>query len=115
MKRDVAHQTRHVLEFEAKINASFSTIKQRKLNSSILNFGVAPGVANQMSGVSSPPWTPLWLRHCMKGRDIQVMKPRKAAAHISPIETLLDHAQEEDIPLVEWALTPIGHCEPTEA
>ncbi len=30
-----------------------------------------------------------------------------AAAQISPIETPLDQAQEEAIPLVEWALTPI--------
>ncbi len=41
-KRDAEHQTRHILEFEAKINAYFSTIKQRKLNRSILIFGVAP-------------------------------------------------------------------------
>lgn len=45
----------HILEFdfEAKINASLNTIKQRKRNSSILNFGVPLGVANQMSGMSS--------------------------------------------------------------
>ncbi len=29
-KHDAEHQTRHILEFEAKINAYFSTIKQRK-------------------------------------------------------------------------------------
>ncbi len=54
-KRDAEHQTRHthILEFEAKINAYFSTIKQRKWNRSILIFGVA----DPMSG------TPLWLRH----------------------------------------------------
>ncbi len=56
MKRDAEHQTRRmtrILEFTAKINASFSTIKQRKWNGSILIFGVAPRVDDQMSGVSS--------------------------------------------------------------
>ncbi len=36
-------------------------------------------------------------------------------AQISPIEIPLDHAQEGAIPLVEWALTPIGNCKPTAA
>ncbi len=41
-KRDAEHQTRHThIEFEAKINANFSTIKQRTWNRSILIFGVA--------------------------------------------------------------------------
>ncbi len=29
-----------------------------------------------------------------------------AASHISEMDTQLDHAQEEAMPLVEWALTP---------
>ncbi len=33
-----------------------------------------------------------------------------ATAHISAMDTQLDHAQDEAIPLVEWAHTPIGHC-----
>ncbi len=37
-----------------------------------------------------------------------------AAAHISAIDTLLDHAQDEAMPLVEWAFTPMGHCWPKE-
>ncbi len=50
---------------EAKINAYFSTIKQRKWNSSILIIGVAPRVADPMSGVYSatldiPLAPPLW-------------------------------------------------------
>lgn len=32
-----------------------------------------------------------------------------AAAQMSEIETPLDHAQEEAIPLMEWALSPKGH------
>ncbi len=42
-------------------------------------------------------------------------KDQLAAAHISPNETLLVQAQEEAIPLVEWALTPTEHCKPAEA
>ncbi len=30
------------------------------------------------------------------------------------MDTPLDHAQEEAMPLVEWALTPMGHREPME-
>ncbi len=37
-----------------------------------------------------------------------------AAAHISAMDTLLDHAQDEAMPLVEWAPTPMGHCWPKE-
>ncbi len=37
-----------------------------------------------------------------------------AASQISEMDTLLDHAQEEAMPLVEWALTPMGHCKPKE-
>ncbi len=37
-----------------------------------------------------------------------------AAAHISAMDTPLDHAQDEVMPLVEWALTPLGHCWPKE-
>ncbi len=37
-----------------------------------------------------------------------------AAAHISAIDTLLDHAQDKAMPLVKWALTPMGHCWPKE-
>ncbi len=36
------------------------------------------------------------------------------AAHISVMDTLLDHAQDEEMPLVEWTLTPMGHCRPKE-
>lgn len=36
-------------------------------------------------------------------------------AQMSPMDTPLEHAQEEAIKLVEWALTPIGHCKPKEA
>lgn len=32
-----------------------------------------------------------------------------AAAQMTAIKTLLDQAQEEATPLVEWALTPKGH------
>ncbi len=37
-----------------------------------------------------------------------------AAAHISAMDTPLDHTQDEAMPLVEWALTPMGHCWPKE-
>ncbi len=33
---------------------------------------------------------------------------------MSEMDTPLDHAQDEVIPLVEWALTPMGHCNPKE-
>ncbi len=33
---------------------------------------------------------------------------------MSEMDTLLDHAQEEAIPLLEWALTLMGHCNPKE-
>ncbi len=39
---------------------------------------------------------------------------KPAASPISKMDTLLDHAQEEEMPLVEWALTPMGHCKPKE-
>ncbi len=39
-------------------------------------------------------------------------KDQSAASQMSEIDTLLDHAQEEAMPLVEWALTPVGHCNP---
>ncbi len=32
------------------------------------------------------------------------------ASQISEMDTSLDHVQEEAMPLVEWALTPMGHC-----
>ncbi len=32
----------------------------------------------------------------------------------SQIDTPLEHAQEEAMPLVKWALTPMGHCNPKE-
>ncbi len=37
-----------------------------------------------------------------------------AAAHISAMDTPLDLAQDEAMPLVEWDLTPMGHCWPKE-
>ncbi len=37
-----------------------------------------------------------------------------AASQISEMDIPLDHAQEEAMPLVEWALTPMGHCKPKE-
>ncbi len=37
-----------------------------------------------------------------------------AASQISEIDTPLDHAQKEAIPLVKWALSPMGHCNPKE-
>lgn len=39
MKRDAEHQMRRILEFEAKINAYFRMIKQRKWNSNITFWG----------------------------------------------------------------------------
>ncbi len=36
------------------------------------------------------------------------------AAHISAMDRQLDHAQDEAVPLVEWALNPMGHCWPKE-
>ncbi len=33
---------------------------------------------------------------------------------MSEMDTLLDHAQDEAMPLVEGALTPMGHCNPEE-
>ncbi len=58
---------------------------------------------------------------CLEGRDIQVINLVKVDGEdqsdirISLKEIPLDQAQEEAIHLVEWALTQIGHCEPTEA
>ncbi len=40
-------------------------------------------------------------------------KAQPAAAHISVMDTPLDHTQDDAMPL-EWALTPIGHCWPKE-
>ncbi len=37
-----------------------------------------------------------------------------AAAQISVLDTPLDHAHDEAMPLVEWARTPMGHCRPKE-
>ncbi len=37
-----------------------------------------------------------------------------AATHISAMDTLLDHAQDEAMPLVKGALTPIAHSWPKE-
>ncbi len=37
-----------------------------------------------------------------------------AASQMSEMDTLLDHAQEEAMPLVEWSLAPIGYCKPKE-
>ncbi len=34
--------------------------------------------------------------------------------HISAMDTPLDHTQDEAMPLVEWALTLMGHCWPKE-
>ncbi len=39
---------------------------------------------------------------------------QSAAAHISAMDIPLDHAKDEVMPLVEWALTPMGHCWPKE-
>ncbi len=41
-------------------------------------------------------------------------KDQPAASQMSDMDTPLDHAQEEPMPQVEWALTPMGHCDPTE-
>ncbi len=41
-------------------------------------------------------------------------KDQPAASQMSEMDTPLNHAQEEAMPLVEWALTPIGHCNPEE-
>ncbi len=37
-----------------------------------------------------------------------------AAAQISVIDTPLDHAHNETMPLVEWARSPMGHCRPKD-
>ncbi len=37
-----------------------------------------------------------------------------AAVQISVMDTPLDHAHDEAMPLVEWARTPMGHCRPKE-
>ncbi len=37
-----------------------------------------------------------------------------AASQMSERDTPVDHAQEEAMSLVEWALTPMGHCNPKE-
>ncbi len=37
-----------------------------------------------------------------------------AASQISAMDTPPDHAQEDAMPLIEWALTPMGHCKPKE-
>ncbi len=37
---------------------------------------------------------------------------QSAALHISKMDAPLEHAQDEAIPLVEWALSPTGHCWP---
>ncbi len=37
-----------------------------------------------------------------------------SAAQISVIDTPLDHAHDEVMPLVEWARTPMRHCRPKE-
>lgn len=37
-----------------------------------------------------------------------------ATAQISAIDTPLDLAQEETMPLMKCALTPIGHCSPKD-
>ncbi len=39
---------------------------------------------------------------------------QSAASKMSEMDTPLDHAQDEAMPLVEWALTPMGHCNPEE-
>ncbi len=41
-------------------------------------------------------------------------KDQPAVSQMSEMDTPLNHAQEEAMPLVEWALTPIGHCNPEE-
>ncbi len=37
-----------------------------------------------------------------------------AASQMFEMDTPLDHAQNESMSLVEWALTPMGHCNPEE-
>ncbi len=37
-----------------------------------------------------------------------------AASQISEMDSPLNHAQKQAMPLVEWALTPMGHCKPKE-
>ncbi len=37
-----------------------------------------------------------------------------ATAQISVMDTPLDHAHDEAIPLVKWARTSMGHCRPKE-
>ncbi len=37
-----------------------------------------------------------------------------ATSQMSEMDTLLDRAQEEAMPLVDWALTPMGHYNPKE-
>ncbi len=37
-----------------------------------------------------------------------------AAAHISAMDTPLNHAQDTEMPQVDRALTPMGHCWPKE-
>ncbi len=43
----------------------------------------------------------------LQGGDILVVKPQ-----MSKMDTPLDHAQEQAMTLVEWALAPMGHCNP---
>ncbi len=54
----------------------------------------------------------------LQGVDIQVAnvdgEDQPGASQMSEMDTPLDHAQEEVMPLVEWALTPMGHCNPKE-
>ncbi len=35
-------------------------------------------------------------------------------SQMSETDTPLDHAHEEEMPLVEWVLIPMGHCNPKE-
>ncbi len=37
-----------------------------------------------------------------------------ATSQMSEMDTLPDHAQEDVMPLAEWALTPMGNCNPKE-
>ncbi len=41
-------------------------------------------------------------------------KDQPATSQMSDMDTPLDHAQEEEMPLVEWALTLMGHRDHTE-
>ncbi len=41
-------------------------------------------------------------------------KVQPATSQMSEMDTPLDHAKEEAMPLMEWALTPIGHYNPEE-